>query len=306
MALNYEDCYASGQSLSTVRIKKCNLNLFLKWCLGDGITFPYDLNKKDLERYKRYLNTYINPGTGTQLVPAVRRNRLTAVTTLFKHLLYLEVIDENPMQHFKQLKVPKSLPTAFLSFPNLELVFKQCDYIGLKVTRDRATMETFYATAIRRMELSRLKLWNIDRPETGLAQVRVNKGKCAKDRYVPISPRAIMFIEKYLTECRPVLETYHSDDTLFLNNNGLPFGETQLSDLVKKYLLKAEFNVNASCNVFRHSAATHMLENGANLRQIQEFLGHADLSTTQIYTHIIQSELNQAYTCFHPSAREFS
>ena len=71
---------------------------------------------------------------------------------------------------------------------------------------------------------------------------------------------------------------------------------------MKKYLLKAGFDVNAACNVFRHSAATHMLENGANLRQIQEFLGHSDLSTTQVYTHIVKSELNRAYSLYHPSS----
>lgn len=302
--LYFEDCYASGQSLSTVRIKKCNLSLFLKWSVGEAIASPYDLSKKDLERYKRYLNTYINPRTGNQLKPAVRRNRLTAVTTFFKRLLYLEVIDENPVQYFEQPKVPKSLPTAFLSFPDLKRVFKQCDYAGLKGIRDRAIMETFYATAIRRMELGRLKLWDIDRPENELPQVRVNHGKGAKDRIVPLSFRALGHIDTYLNECRPKLETFHSDDTLFLNNRGLPFTETQLSELVKKYLLKAGFDVNAACNVFRHSAATHMLENGANLRQIQEFLGHSDLSTTQVYTHIVQNELNNAYSQFHPSATE--
>jgi integrase/recombinase XerD len=302
--LYFEDCYASGQSLSTVRIKKCNLNLFLKWCLAEGISSPFELTKQHLERYRCYLNTYINPRTGEQLVPAVRRNRLTAVTTFFNRLLYLEVIEENPMRHFQQPKVPKSLPTAFLSFKDLEEVFKQCDYAGLKGIRDRAIMETFYATAIRRMELGRLKLWNVERSETELAQVRINKGKGAKDRYVPISNRALKCIDTYLKSCRPKLETFHSDDTLFLNNRGLPFTETQLSELVKKYLLKAGFDVNAACNVFRHSAATHMLENGANLRQIQEFLGHSDLSTTQVYTHIVKTELNRSYSQFHPSATE--
>ncbi|MCP3865980.1 MAG: tyrosine-type recombinase/integrase [Aestuariibacter sp.] len=109
-------------------------------------------------------------------------------------------------------------------------------------------------------------------------------------------------IDRYLKICRPQLETFHSDNTLFLNNSGLPMTETQLSELVKKYLLKAGFDVNAACNVFRHSAATHLLENGANLRQIQEYLGHADLSTTQVYTHIVKSELNRAYSLYHPSA----
>ncbi|MDC0601900.1 tyrosine-type recombinase/integrase [Aliiglaciecola sp.] len=304
--LYFEDCHSSGQSLSTVRIKECNLNLFLKWSVGEAIASPYDLTKKDLERYKRYLNTYINPRTNELLSLATRKKRLEAVKTFYSRLAYLEIIEQSPLDKFELPKVPKSLPTAFLTFKDLERVFQQCDYAGLKGIRDRAIMETFYATAIRRMELGRLKLWNIERSETGLAQVRVNKGKGAKDRYVPISNRALKYVDKYLKECRPILETFHSDTTLFLNNQGKAFTETQLSELVKKYLLKAGFEVNASCNVFRHSAATHMLENGANLRQIQEFLGHSDLSTTQVYTHVVRNELNNAYIQCHPSAREDS
>ena len=299
----YDDCNASGQSPTTVRIKQCNLNLFHKWCITEGISTPYDLTKKDLERYKRYLNTYINPRSNDVLKPAVRRNRLRAVTTFFRRLLYLEIIDSNPMQHFEQPKVPKTLPTAFLSFPNLEKLFRQADIAGIKGIRDKAIMETFYATAVRRMELANIKLYDLDRQDDGLSQLRVNHGKGAKDRYVPISNRALACIDEYIIHCRPKLENFHSGDTLFLSNSGNPFRPTQLSELIKKYLLSAGFDVNAACNVFRHSAATHMLSNGANLRQIQEYLGHADLSTTQVYTHIVQSELNESYMRFHPSAR---
>ncbi|MBU3023273.1 tyrosine-type recombinase/integrase [Aestuariibacter sp. A3R04] len=91
--------------------------------------------------------------------------------------------------------------------------------------------------------------------------------------------------------------------TLFISNSGNPFRPTQLSELIKKYLKSAGFDVNAACNMFRHSAATHMPSNGANLRQIQECLGPADLSTTHVYTHILQSELNESYMGFYLSAR---
>lgn len=188
----------------------------------------------------------------------------------------------------------QSLGSPFLSFPSLERLFRQAIIGGTKGIRDLAIMETFYATAIRRMELANIKLYDLDRQEEGVSQLRVNKGKGAKDRYVPISNRALTCIDEYLTKCRPKLENFHSGDTLFLSNIGKPFRPTQLSELIKKYLISAGFDVNAACNVFRHSAATHMLSNGANLRQIQEYLGHADLSTTQVYTHIVQSELNES------------
>ena len=301
--LYLDDCLASGQSLATVRIKECNLRLFEQWSYTEGVYTPYDISKKLLEGYKRYLNTYTNPRSSKLLFPSTRRNRLTAVTTFFNRLVYLEVLQENPLKYFEKPKVPRSLPTAFLSFANLEKVFMQCGLNGVKGIRDKAIMEMFYATAVRRMELARIQISDIERSSEDIGHVRINKGKGEKDRYVPISPRALKCIDTYLDECRPALENFESDETLFLNNKGNMFGDTQLSELVKKYLLKAGFDVNAACNVFRHSAATHMLENGANLRQIQEYLGHADLSTTQVYTHIVQTELNKAYCLYHPSAR---
>ena len=108
-----DDCCASGQSLRTVRIKRCNLELFQRWALLEGITSPLQVTKKVLESYKRYLNTYINPRTDDVLALGTRRNRLTAVKTMFKRMVYLEVIAINPLEIFELPKVPKSLPKAF-------------------------------------------------------------------------------------------------------------------------------------------------------------------------------------------------
>ncbi len=296
-----DDCYASEQSLRTVRIKLCNLNLFYQWCLTEGVITPFDVNKKLLESYKRYLNTYINPRTNEQLAPGTRKNRLTAVKTLFKRMMYLEVIEHNPLALFEMPKLPKRLPTAFLSFEEIEQVFAQSMLFGLKGLRDRAIQETYYAAGIRRMELANLNVGDVDLVKHKL---RVNDGKGAKDRIVPIAKRACEWIQQYLNNCRPNLATFKSGQVLFLDNSGLRYRETQLSELVKKYLLMAGFDLNAACNVFRHSAATHMLEGGADIRQIQVYLGHADVSTTQIYTHVSNPELERVYEQSHPAARE--
>ncbi|MGX9462233.1 tyrosine-type recombinase/integrase [Shewanella sp. A14] len=295
-----DDCCASGQSLRTVRIKRCNLALFERWALAEDIMSPLQVTKKVLESYKRHLNTYINPRTNEVLALGTRRNRLTAVKTMYKRMVYLEVIDINPLEVFELPKVPKSLPTAFLTFEELEQVFAQTMMGGLNGLRDRAILETYYASGIRRMELGNLEIGDINF-ET--KKLRVNNGKGAKDRIVPIAKRTCEWIQQYLKHSRPTLRNMRSGKVLFLSNSGLKFGETQLSELAKKYLLMAGFNVNAACNVFRHSAATHMLEGGADIRQIQVYLGHADISTTMVYTHVTNPELERAYEKSHPAAR---
>jgi integrase/recombinase XerD len=295
-----DDCCASGQSLRTVRIKRCNLNLFDQWRFSEDIKSPAEVTKRVLESYKRYLNIYINPRTNEQLAPGTRKNRLTAVKTMFKRMMYLEVIDKNPLEVFELLKLPKRLPTAFLTFEEIEQVLAQTMMHGLKGLRDRAILETYYAAGIRRMELANLNIGDVN---FGTKKLRVNNGKGAKDRIVPIAKRACDWIQQYLKSSRPSLNTFHSAHALFIDNSGLRYRETQLSDLAKKYLIMAGFDVNAACNVFRHSAATHMLEGGADIRQIQVYLGHADISTTMVYTHITNPELERAYEKSHPAAR---
>jgi len=295
-----DDCYASGQSLRTVCIKRCNLNLFYRWCLAEGIATPFDVNKKVLESYKRYLNVYINPRSNEQLAPGTRKNRLTAVKTMFKRMMYLEVIEHNPLALFEMPKLPKRLPTGFLAFEEIEQVLAQTMLFGIKGLRDRAIIETYYAAGIRRMELGNL---NVSDVNLVTQKLRVNNGKGAKDRIVPIAKRACDWIREYLENSRPHLITFKSGQTMFVDNEGLRYRETQLSDLAKKYILMAGFDVNAACNVFRHSAATHMLEGGADIRQIQVYLGHADISTTMVYTHISNAELDRAYEKSHPAAK---
>ncbi|WP_110430409.1 tyrosine-type recombinase/integrase [Glaciecola sp. KUL10] len=159
---------------------------------------------------------------------------------------------------------------AFLTFEEIQEVFEQTLMHGLKGMRDYAMLETYYATGIRRMELGNLEISDIN---FKTKKLRVNNGRGAKDRLVPIAKRAREWITQYLQFSRPSLKTFHSGQTLFLSNSGNQFGETQLSELVKKYLLMAGYDVNAACNVFRYSAATHKLEGGADIRQIQVYLG---------------------------------
>ena len=164
--------------------------------------------------------------------------------------------------------------------------------------RDRTMLEAFYSTGIRRMEMANLKLFDLD-AERGTIMVRQGKGK--KDRMVPIGERALAWAAKYLADARPKLVQEPDDGTLFLTNLGEPFSPNRLTQLVREYVERAELGKTGACHLFRHTMATLMLENGADVRYIQEMLGHAELSTTQIYTQVSIRRLKEIHTATHPA-----
>ena len=163
--------------------------------------------------------------------------------------------------------------------------------------RDRAILETFYSTGMRRMELIGLSVHSIDL-ERGTVMIRQGKGK--KDRMIPIGERAMAWIEKYRDSSRPELAIGRDDGTLFLSNLGKAFTPNRITQLVREYVDKAALGKRGSCHLFRHTMATLMLENGADIRFIQAMLGHAKLDTTQIYTQVSIRKLKAIHTATHP------
>lgn len=295
-----EDCLARGESQRTVDGKASNVGLFLRWCLSQNIRLPEAVNLQTFESYRRYLHQYRQPFNGRPLDIATIRNRLTAVKVLFKRLFYHEIIGINPAERLELPKVPRRLPSGFLSVEEIERVLQQTLLHGMTGIRDRAVMETYYATGVRRMELARLKMQDIDFTE-GL--LTIYRGKGNKDRRVPIAKRACDWIQVYLNEVRPKLATIQSGATLFLDNEGLMYREQQLTYLASKYVKRAGIDKKGACNLFRHSTATLMHENGADIRHVQEMLGHADISTTQVYTHVTINKLREVYGETHPANR---
>ncbi len=150
------------------------------------------------------------------------------------------------------------------------------------------------------MEVIGLGLFDLD-VERGTIMVRQGKGK--KDRMIPIGERAVAWIDKYVTDVRPGLVVAPDDGVLFLTNTGDPFTPNRLTQLVRGYVDAAEIRKRGACHLFRHTMATIMLENGPDIRFIQEMLGHAELSTTQIYTQVSIKKLKEIHTASHPSAR---
>jgi integrase/recombinase XerD len=195
-------------------------------------------------------------------------------------------------------KLPRRLPQTVLTIEEVETVLNQPDIETLAGLRDRAMLEMLYSTAIRRMELAYLKVFDVN---TRHGTVMVKQGKGAKDRVVPIGQRASAWLDKYLAEVRPELVAAHDDGTLFLTDYGESFEKNRLGDLVKRYIRGAGITAAGSCHLFRHACATHMLENGADIRYIQVMLGHSELSTTQIYTQVSIVKLREIHTATHPA-----
>jgi integrase/recombinase XerD len=164
--------------------------------------------------------------------------------------------------------------------------------------RDRAIIETLYSTGIRKTECVELGLYDVDSQRQ---TVMVRQGKGGKDRLLPIGKRALYWIEKYRVEVRPELAIDMDNTHLFLTDYGEPFIKGRLGALVKRYLHHAEIEKPGGCHLFRHAMATHMLDNGADLRFIQMMLGHSQLSTTEIYTHVSIEKLREIHAATHPA-----
>lgn len=166
--------------------------------------------------------------------------------------------------------------------------------------RDRALLETFYSCGIRRTELLRLKVHDLDWHKE-LLTVRMGKGR--KDRVIPIGERALAWIDRYLWEVRPRYLVCPDEGTVFLTRTGSALTPNQLSGLTRRYIAKALPHIEGACHVFRHSMATLMLEGGADIRYIQEMLGHSKLSTTQIYAHVSIKALKEVHSKTHLGAK---
>jgi len=170
------------------------------------------------------------------------------------------------------------------------------DPLGL---RDRAMLEVLYSTGIRRSELAHLAVFDLDAERSTLL---VRQGKGRKDRMVPIGERAVAWLSRYLTDTRPGLAVEPDDGTMFLTADGIEFSPDRLTQIARRYVLQAEVPKSGACHLFRHTCATLMLEGGADIRYIQALLGHAELSTTQIYAQVSIRALQVVHSATHPGA----
>ncbi|HVN47560.1 MAG TPA: site-specific tyrosine recombinase XerD [Bacteroidota bacterium] len=221
---------------------------------------------------------------------------LSAVRGFHRYLIGEEEAAEDPTQIIDSPKREKKLPDV-LSIAEVDEILKQPDTNTRLGIRDRAILETLYATGVRVSELVNLKQSNL-MFQDGLIRVF---GKGSKERIVPIGRSARQWIEEYMKQERiHLVKAGKSQDSVFLNVRGSKLTRSMILKMVSKYASAAGVKKDVHPHTFRHSFATHLLEGGADLRAVQEMLGHADISTTQIYTHIDREYLKEVHRTFHP------
>lgn len=288
---------ALGLSPRTVENRRLRLIRFIVWCDERGLDKPQDITRPILERYRRYLYHY-RKANGEPLSFATQQQHLVPIKTFFKWLSQENYLLYNPASELALPKVHRRLPKHILTHDEVERIVKQTALHGEIGIRDRAIIETLYSTGIRRSELINLALYDVD-TRNGTLMVREGKGK--KDRMVPLGQRACRWIDRYTDEIRPGLVVEPDPGRLFLHISGEPLHKNRLTDLVKKYIAQAGIDKSGACHLFRHTMATLMLDNGADIRHIQLMLGHRQLSTTEIYTQVSIRKLKEVHTLTHPA-----
>jgi integrase/recombinase XerD len=275
------------------------LREFIAWADVRAVTHPQMVSRAVLERYQRSLVHY-RKKDGNPLSAASQRSKLVPLRGFFKWLTRRGEIPANPAADLDLPRRLKRLPQSVLTEAEAERVLAGADLSSPIGLRDRVMMELLYATGIRRTELARLSVGDIDAERV---VVLIRLGKWGKDRMIPLGERALHWIQVYLDRARPELAWDTSEETLFLSADGRALNASWLSTVIAGYVKRAQLGKHGGCHLFRHTMATLMLEGGADVRFIQAMLGHSELSTTQIYTHVAIRQLQQVHAMTHPGAR---
>lgn len=252
-----------------------------------------DLQTAPRNKIMAYLLFLQNRGRATATVS----RHLAALKSFYHFLLREKYIEKDPTANLESPKLEKKLP-HILSVQEVEMLLNQPKGKELGGQRDRAMMELLYATGIRVSELISLDLNHIN---LDMGYIRCF-GKGSKERIVPVGSLARKCVAEYLLQGRVKLVKNKSEQSLFVNQHGRRLTRQGFWKIIKKYAKQAGVPKEITPHTLRHSFATHLLENGADLRSVQEMLGHADITTTQIYTHLTKGRLREVYTKSHPRA----
>lgn len=242
------------------------------------------------------LNSYIMYMEREQFAPSSISRSIASIRAFFQYLCQKNGWKENPAETLKAPKIEKKMP-GILSVEEVDLLLQQPKANTAKGIRDRAMLELLYATGIRVSELISLNLGDFN-----AAGGFIRCESRGKERMIPLYHTAIKAIQDYVKNVRPQLISDSSEDALFVNMNGERMSRQGFWKIIKFYQEKAGIQKDITPHTLRHSFAVHLLENGADLRSIQEMLGHADISSTQIYTHVIKRQLKDVYQKAHPRA----
>ena len=250
---------------------------------------PLQVDLNDLEEFMGYVHEM-------GLSPYSQARIISGVKAFYKYLSGEEYIDKDPAQLLEAPKLGRKLPDT-LSVEEIDLLFSAIDMSTPEGVRNRAMLETLYSSGLRVSELTNLKLTNVFF-DLGFLKI-IGKGN--KERLVPIGGEAMKHINIYVNEVRVHLNIQEkSENIVFLNRRGAMLSRVMVLTVIKNLAEHAGIKKNISPHTFRHSFATHLIEGGADLRAVQEMLGHESITTTEIYTHLDRDYLKQVITSFHP------
>lgn len=278
-----------GLSINTINAYRQDLEEYLAFVKNEGMS-SWPTEASDVEAFlaRQY---DLNKATSSisRLISSMRK--------FYQWLARQNIQKLNPMLEIDLPKKERRLPVA-LSRDEVDKLLEQPDTEKKLGLRDRAILETLYATGMRVSELINLELQDLHE-DLGLIRVL---GKGSKERLIPISPVALNWIEKYQEKVRDalILKVGQNDEHIFLNNRGKQLTRQAIWQMIKRYCQSAGITKDVTPHTLRHTFATHLLENGADLRVVQEILGHSDISTTQIYTNLSQKHILQVYQKTHP------
>ena len=278
-----------GLSDNTRQAYRNDLKRYLRFVQDDGLTEFHQVRSDCIRSFITSLGEAGLDGA------SVARN-MTSIRMFHRHLISDNVLKSDPTSGVEMPKRTRKLPSV-LEIPEVFRLLEQPDVRSDRGLRDRAMFEFMYATGVRVSELIRLTQADLLEKEN---LVRVF-GKGAKERIVPVGKTALYYVQKYEKEVRrKLVQRRTSGDILFLNLRGRSLSRVAVWKLLKAYAARAGIRKNVHPHTLRHSFATHLLEGGADLRSVQEMLGHADISTTQIYTHLDREYLREVLRTFHP------
>ncbi len=270
--------------------------------------------RRDLQKFEAFIQKRklalekIGPDDLVDFLAGLYRQKLES-RTVARHLVTLrnffrfaqmqELISADPSVNLESPKIRRSLP-GYLKLEEVERLLEQPDSSTALGLRNRAMLEVLYSTGLRVSELIGLQVADLD-AKVGCVRCI---GKGDKERIVPVGRKALHVVEKYLREARPNLlgKSRSGGTSLFVNRRGGPLSRVGVWKILSAYGRRAGLRVALTPHMLRHSFATHLLERGADLRSVQLMLGHADISTTQIYTHVVEERLKQIYKAHHPRA----
>jgi integrase/recombinase XerD len=277
-----------GLSRNTLESYRCDLRLFSAWLSADRGKTLLQAQRMDLLDYLAYkFQRKAKPRSAARLLSSLKR--------FYRFLLRENRIQADPTLQVESPKLPRSLPKilteedvdSLLAAPNVETP------LGL---RDKSMLETLYASGLRVSELVTMKLAQLSQ-DMGVVRV---VGKGSKERLVPVGEEALIWIRRYMDNARPEILTGRQADALFITSRGASMTRQAFWYLIRRYADQAGIRNGISPHTLRHAFATHLLNHGADLRVVQMLLGHADISTTQIYTHVARERLKQLHAKHHP------